>query len=111
MKPFYLETEFIEKWANVCAVQDARGHRQLERESGLGLGERWWREGGLGLGGEVVDREGPGFRGEVVHNSVSTTKKKRRPAGFQSVGQLRTVRERSPRCLCRGTLPCTCLLQ
>ena len=50
MKPFYLETEFIEKWANVCAVQDARGHRQLERESGLGLGERWWIERGLGLG-------------------------------------------------------------
>ena len=49
MKPFYLETEFIEKWANVCAVQDARGHRQLERESGLGLGERWWRERGLGV--------------------------------------------------------------
>lgn len=62
MKPFYLETEFIEKWANVCAVQDARGHRQLERESGLGLGERWWRERGLGLGGDVMDREGPGVR-------------------------------------------------
>ena len=50
MKPFYLETEFIEKWANVCAVPDVRGHRQLERE-------------GPGVRGEVVDREGPGVRG------------------------------------------------
>ena len=86
MKPFYLETEFIEKWANVCAVQDVRGLRQLERERGLGLGERWWIERGLGLGDRWWRERGLGLGGEVVHNSVSTTKNKRRPAGFQSVG-------------------------
>lgn len=103
MKPLYLETEFKQKWANVSAVQDARGHRQLEREGpgvmgrgggereGLGLGERWWRERP-----RVRGRGGPQQR---VHN------KEEAAAGWLAVHgpQLWTVGEQSPRCSCRGT--------
>ena len=79
MKPLYLETEFKQKWANVSAVQDARGHRQLERE-----------------GPRVRGRGGPQQR---VHN------KEEAAAGWLAVHgpQLRTVGEQSPRCSCRGT--------